>query len=286
VAGAVTDHVVILSIDGLRADAIEPSDAPTLQRLVHEGAVASVAQTIVPSTTLPAHTSMLTGLGPSEHGVTWNSEDSDPSGTVGVPTIFEIAHAHRFETAAFVSKSKFRYLERRGSLDYSETPSRGANNWPLARTVANVERFLTRHRPNLLFVHFGEPDYAGHSRGWMTPVYARAIADVDVGVARVLSAADRTFGAGDYTLIVTSDHGGHGRIHGTGDPQDLTIPWFVWGKGVAPGTTLADTVRTMDTAATVLWLLGLAQPAHSSGHPQSRAFTPAAQVRASEAAHQ
>src|SRR6266705_1947856 len=39
VAGAVTDHVVIVSIDGLRADAIEPSDAPTLQRLVREGAV-------------------------------------------------------------------------------------------------------------------------------------------------------------------------------------------------------------------------------------------------------
>jgi predicted AlkP superfamily pyrophosphatase or phosphodiesterase len=277
--------VVIISIDGLRADAIETSDAPTLQRLIREGATATLAETVLPSTTLPSHTSMLTGLLPADHGVTWNSEDTDPWGTVSVPTIFDLAHARGFRTAAFFSKSKFHYLERARSLDYSEAPSRGAPNWLAARTVALVERYLARHQPNLLFVHLGEPDYAGHSNGWMSSLYRRAIADADVGVARVLAALDRSFGPGEYTLILSADHGGHGRVHGTSDPEDLSIPWIVWGKGVASGTTVTDTVRTMDTAATALWLLGVDHPAYWSGQPRIGAFTTLAQVRATEALH-
>ena len=52
-AGAVTDHVVVISIDGLRPDAIDRFGARTLQRLKAEGASASEATTIFPSKTLP-----------------------------------------------------------------------------------------------------------------------------------------------------------------------------------------------------------------------------------------
>ena len=283
--GAVTDHVVVVSLDGLRPDAIATADAPTLQRLVTEGATALVAQTILPSTTLPSHTSMLTGLEPSKHGVTWNSAEVDPWGTIGVETVFEVAHAHGFRTAAFFSKSKFHYLQRKGSLDYTEAPSRSAGNWRAARTVADVERYLLQGRPNLLFVHLGEPDYAGHASGWMSPAYDRAVADADLGLTRILAAADQAFGPEGYTLIVTSDHGGHNRVHGTADPADLTIPWIVWGEGVRAGTILADTVRTMDTAATVLWLLGTPVPKAWSGVPRVAAFTAAANEKAVAATH-
>jgi len=284
-AGAVTDHVVVVSIDGLRPDAIGLADAPTLQRLIQQGAVASVARTILPSTTLPSHTSMLTGLPPSDHGVTWNSAEVDPWGTVGVQTVFEIVHARGFRTAAFFSKAKLQYLRRKGSLDAFEAPGRKALSWRLVRTVSGVERHLDRNRPNLLVVHFGEPDYAGHGAGWMSPTYLRAVADADFGVGRVLAAADRAFGPDGYTLIVTADHGGHNQTHGSADSLDVTIPWIVWGAGVRPGTVLADTVRTMDTAATILWLLGVSPPESWTGTPQVSAFTPAANQKANTAAH-
>jgi predicted AlkP superfamily pyrophosphatase or phosphodiesterase len=269
-----------VSIDGLRPDAIATADAPTLQRLVKQGATASVAQTILPSTTLPSHTSMLTGLVPSQHGVTWNSAEVDPWGTIAVATVFEIAHAHGFRTAAFFAKSKFHYLQRKGSLDFTEAPSRSAGNWRLGRTVADLERYLAQGRPNLLFVHIGEPDYAGHADGWMSPSYVRAVGEADYGLARILTAVDQAFGADNYTLIVTGDHGGHNRVHGTSDPVDMTIPWTVWGKGVRAETILADTVRTMDTAATVLWLLGIPVPAPWTGSPRVAAFTAAANDKA------
>ena len=67
----------------------------------------------------------------------------------------------------------------------------------------------------------------------------------------------RAYGEGNYTVIVTADHGGHGRNHGEDVPTDMFIPWIVWGEGASRGMNVADGVRTMDTAATVLWLLGV-----------------------------
>ena len=68
-AGGVTSHVVLVSIDGLRPDAIEAFGAGTLQRLMREGSYTLSATTILPSKTLPSHTSMLTGEDVDEHGI-------------------------------------------------------------------------------------------------------------------------------------------------------------------------------------------------------------------------
>jgi hypothetical protein len=93
----------------------------------------------------------------------------------------------------------------------------------------------------------------------------------DAAVARLRVAADRAFGEGAYALIITADHGGHDRDHGSDDPRDMTIPWIAWGRGVTPGPLNAP-VRTMDTAATVVWLLGLDEPAGWVGAPIVSAF--------------
>ena len=81
-------HVVIISIDGLRPDAIEEAPAPTLLRLIREGAYCPKAETIRPSITLPSHTAMLTGLDYSRHGVSWNNYRR---GHIGHPTVFSVA---------------------------------------------------------------------------------------------------------------------------------------------------------------------------------------------------
>ena len=72
-ADSVSRNVVVVSIDGLRPDAIAAYRAPTLQRLMREGSYSLSARTIDPSTTLPSHTSMLTGQPPERHGVRWNN---------------------------------------------------------------------------------------------------------------------------------------------------------------------------------------------------------------------
>lgn len=268
--GDFTRHVVVISIDGLRPDAIDRFGAKTLQRLMREGSYTLRARTIMPSRTLPSHTSMLTGLEPADHGITWNSDETDTHGVVEVPTIFAAARRHGLETAAFFSKTKFHHLEVPQSLDHVNSPVSGKLS--ADQTVAVVAECLKTSRPNLMFVHIGEPDYAGHFWSWMSYMYGRAVRKADAAVASVLVEADRAFGEGNYTVIVTADHGGHGWDHGTSDARDVTIPWIAWGKGVRSGTQLAGDVRTMDTAASALWLLGVPTTTAADGLPVSSAF--------------
>ena len=108
-----------------------------------------------------------------------------------------------------------------------------------------------------MFVHLADPDFAGHAFGWMSGAYGWAVGSADHQIGELLEAADRAFGPGEYTVIVTADHGGHGRNHGSDDPRDVTIPWIAWGKGVARGRTLPAGIRTFDTAVTALSLLGV-----------------------------
>ncbi|HET8669507.1 MAG TPA: alkaline phosphatase family protein, partial [Candidatus Saccharimonadales bacterium] len=67
------NYVVIISIDGLRPDAIEQTDTPTLDALRAQGAYSSMAQAVLPSVTLVNHASMLGGMSPAKHGIYWNS---------------------------------------------------------------------------------------------------------------------------------------------------------------------------------------------------------------------
>ncbi len=148
-------------------------------------------------------------------------------GVVAVPTIFAKARERGLSTAAFFSKSKFHHLEVPRTLNHSEAPD-GSTTWHATRTVANVTRYLRSETPNLLFVHLAEPDYAGHRFGWMSWFYGRAVRQADGAVAELLQAADAAFGKGNYAVLLTADHGGHGWSHGSSDPRDVTIPWIAW----------------------------------------------------------
>ncbi len=271
---SVSRNVVVVSIDGLRPDAIETYGASMLQRLMREGTYTLNASTIHPSKTLPSHTSMLTGQPPERHGVLWNNVASAEADSIDLPNIFGMARTHGYSTAAFFSKAKFQPLQLEGTLDYSQAPGGWFGRWSSERTIADVAEYLEKARPNVLFVHLTDPDAAGHRGGWMSADYGRGVLAADRAMGRLISMADRAYGSGKYTVIVTADHGGHGKNHGSDDPRDVTIPWIAWGQGVKQGVLTQSTVRTMDTAATVLWLLAVAEPAEEwMGQPVIEAYT-------------
>lgn len=275
-SASVSRHVIVVSIDGLRPDAIETYGAATLQRLMREGSYTLSARTIDPSKTLPSHTSMLTGQPPGVHGVLWNNVATADTDSIDLPNVFGLARAGGYTTAAFFSKAKFQPLQVAGTLDYTQAPGGLFGRWSSDRTVSDVAAYLETARPNVLFVHLSDPDAAGHRAGWMTPAYARAVRKADRAVSRLMTLAEQTFGAGNYSLIVTADHGGHDTNHGSADERDVTIPWIAWGLGVKPGHLAESTIQTMDTAATVLWLLSVDRPADWAGRPVTDAFAEAA----------
>ena len=68
----------------------------------------------------------------------------------------------------------------------------------------------------------------------------------------------------DYTIIITSDHGGHDRSHGRDIPEDMTIPLFIKGKSVSPAAELKD-ASIIDIAPTIAKLLGIEPAAEWEG---------------------
>ncbi len=237
-APARATNVMVVSIDGLRPDAIERVGARNLQRLMREGAWSLRAETILPSKTLPSHTSMLTGVTPAVHGITWNEDEVGDAGTVGVPTIFDLAEAQGLQTAAFFGKAKFRHLVRPDGAPGVRSAPRGAEVYRAGVVTQQVEQHLRFRKPRLLFVHLADPDAAGHRYGWMSLPYRLAVRSADAAVGRLVAAAERAYG-GDVLVIVTADHGGHGHGHGSEAEEDVRIPWIAWGRGVGTGEVQA-----------------------------------------------
>ena len=221
------------------------------------------AQTILPSSTLPAHASMLSGLCPSKHAVYWNDYVPENGYALGVD-LFDLAHAAGLRTVMVVGKEKLRQVTEPESTDvfiFKEMDS----------SIANLAVEEIKKGFGLMFVHFPEADILGHKWGWMGLVQMSAFRKQDAYIATLLTALDR-YGFRDGTLIIfTSDHGGLGHSHGGDLPEETTIPWIISGPGVIPGP-LTSFVQTTDTAATAAYMLGLPLPAEWDGQPVTEAF--------------
>jgi predicted AlkP superfamily pyrophosphatase or phosphodiesterase len=202
-AAPLVEHVFIISIDGGSPASIERSAMPVLQKLVKQGAHTWSAQTITPSLTLPAHASMLTGVGMDRHKVTWN-DWSPTNGFAQAPTVFAAAKPAGISTAMFVGKEKFRHLAQPGTVDefnydsgasqiVSKSASGGGDlkkegNVFAQAVAANAASYIARHKPGLCFIHFADPDSAGHKYGWGSPEQLASLADVDAGLGVILKA--------------------------------------------------------------------------------------------------
>ena len=77
---------------------------------------------------------------------------------------------------------------------------------------------------------------------------------------------------GLFDQAAEEDHGGHGKGHSQGTPEDMTIPWIACGQGVKKHFEITAPVNTCDTAATALWLLGVQPIAALDGVPVTSAF--------------
>jgi predicted AlkP superfamily pyrophosphatase or phosphodiesterase len=259
---APTTHLILISMDGAKPAVMQRSRMPNLDRLRHEGSWTFNAQTVLPSVTLNSHASMVSGVVPAKHHVTWNDSFHASRGYLPVPTIFTVAREAGLSCAAFVAKDKLRQLAAPQDVPVFRRP--GLNAAVVAAAAAD---YLQARRPNVLFVHFADPDTAGHRYGWGSPEQVRALEEVDVALGVLLAAVRKAGLERETALIVTADHGGHGKTHGTDSPEDTTIPWVCIGPGVRRNHELTVPIRTYDTAATAAALLGLPRPAIWDGRP-------------------
>lgn len=265
--GPQAKYVIVISIDGLRADAVTATTSPRLFALMGQGAYATSATTVRPPMTLAAHSSMLTGLDYPRHRVSFN--DYRP-GRIPYTTVFDVVKEAGMENAAFIAKSKLRYLVDPQVVDYvyGDGPP-GVGKYEQDITAAAIAQGFVSTWPNhsfaLTFIHFNEPDIAGHQHRWMSASYLQAVALADRALGAILESVASAGRTASTAIIVTSDHGGKGYRHWLNlggialipyADAIMQIPWVVAGPGVQPGP-LQRRVRIYDTAPTVLSFLGL-----------------------------
>lgn len=103
--------VVFILIDGLRPDAIAPATCPNLKALMARGAVTLQAQSVMPSITLPCHTSIFHSVPPTRHGITSNlwAPLARP-----LPGLFEVAKIAGKRCASIYNWEELRDIGRPG----------------------------------------------------------------------------------------------------------------------------------------------------------------------------
>jgi len=271
------ERVVLISVEGLRGDASALYSPPNLTRLAREGASTATASSVSPTLTVPAHLSILAGVPPTEHGVVQDRLTLTQE-MASLDPLFRRARSRGFAGSAVLSRdgplAAFgEVLECRQAFGLDALTLVGpsaAATWEAAREE------LLDPEVALLFLHFPDPDLAGHRYGWLSPEYREAVLEVDRVLGEVLTLVDavperRTL------LVVTSPHGGGGAYgpfqHGSDAPEDRLVPLLLRGGSVAPGTTLHPTTL-LDVAPTILWALGVQPPPHYRGRRLLEGFQP------------
>jgi predicted AlkP superfamily pyrophosphatase or phosphodiesterase len=239
--------MIVLSLDGMRPDLCQrPEDfglrIPNLRGLVAAGARAEAVRSVYPTTTYPAHATLVTGVPPSVHGIYSHLASLDPTEklrpwhwfapAIRVPTLWDVARASGRKVAAVswpVSAGARIDLNIPEIWDpASPDPHRDFETAARHSTPRLFEEVLEalrghlrnadpdllrseaalylwrRYCPDLLLVHFVYYDQLAHRFGPLSQEALAALENADREIGRFREAAA---GGDAVTLVVLSDHG-------------------------------------------------------------------------------
>lgn len=269
-------HVILIGSDGLGAYAFEKARIPNIRKLMKEGSYSLEARAVLPSSSAVNWASMIMGSGSELHGYTeWGSKTPElPSRIVGeegiYPSIFSLVDEQLPQEKMGVSYTwgGIGYLFEKNLVDLDH------NGKSDLETAERAIDFFKKEKPALTFIHFSQPDGAGHGIGHDTPEYYEAVEGIDKLVGLVMKAVEDSGMMEETVIILSSDHGGVDKGHGGKTLLEVEIPWIIYGKDIPANGKLNSSIVTYDTGATIAWLLGLKQPQFWTGKPVLEALKP------------
>jgi predicted AlkP superfamily pyrophosphatase or phosphodiesterase len=230
------DSVLVVSIDALHPDALGAKTSPTLHALMQPGHHTLQGRSVTPPKTLIGHAAMLTGLPPQRNGKLDNDwQPGEPQ--VSKPTLFDDARQTGYRTAYYYSKPKLGYLVNAAVGEHGLEPHEG---------IERVRTFFRGEGRRLAFLHVSGLEWAGGESGWLTQDYLDELTQIDAALAPLFAEVSRR---GRYAVVVTSDHAGHDRQHGTDHPEDYKLPLILAGNvklpQLPPGTWPITELRAL-----------------------------------------
>lgn len=212
--------VVLVSIDGFRADYLDLGVTPVLDSLARAGVRARWLEPSFPTKTFPNHYTIVTGLRPDRHGIIANNITDSVLGRFTMAMRDAVRDARWWGgEPIWVTAEKAGRATAPMFWPGSEAPIGGvwAAHWlpfdddlPPSARVDSLIAWLdvpADARPVFGSLYFAGVDHAGHTFGPDSPLVRDSLAAADAMVGR-LTAALRARGlAGSVNLIVVSDHG-------------------------------------------------------------------------------
>ncbi len=288
---AAPPNVLVITIDTLRADHLGCygfpfARTPSIDKIASEGVRFTNAISAAPIT-MPAHSSIFTGLFPVAHGVRDNGAYALGENAV---TLAERLRDAGYTTHAFVSALVLnrRYNLNQGFETYDD--DLWAEDDPKLFMIRErqapktADRFLqwfgswdkTRTKPFFTWIHFFDPHQpyrpSATDAALAVSPYDAEIAGVDRQVGRIVDTL-RARGVLDNTLlIVTADHGESLGEHGEQThaifvyDATVRVPLLVHYPHAFAPRVYEGSTRSVDIVPTILGVLGLQGGETTDGH--------------------
>ena len=283
--------IFLVTIDTLRADHVhcygyDAIQTPAIDSLAKDGV--RFAQAFTPSPiTNTSHTTILTGLLPSKHGVT----DFAVPLAESHATMAELLKAKGYKTAAFIgavildSKSLAPGLDR-GFDYYDNFPEHSQEKVRWGRVerrgmdvVTRAQKWLTAHPagPHFVWIHLYDPHDpyeppAPFSETYKSRLYDGEIAYADSALEKFLGLLKLRGWYRNSVIVMVGDHG-----EGLGEHREEThgiflydatthVPLLIKTPGSqAAGKTIEAQVRTTDILPTILQFVKTPSPKDLDG---------------------
>ncbi|WP_036208674.1 ectonucleotide pyrophosphatase/phosphodiesterase [Novilysobacter arseniciresistens] len=212
--------LLLVSIDGFRADYLDRGVTPNIARLAADGARARWLSPSYPSLTFPNHYTVVTGLRPDQHGIVNNTMRDAALGRFslgrqeavgdgrwwGGEPVWVAAENAGLPTATLFwpgSEAAIGGVRPTRWLPYD-------GDMTMPARVDTVLGWLSEPaatRPRFATLYFDALDHAGHDAGPDSPGVAATLAEVDDAIGRLLDGLDARGLADAVDIVLVSDHG-------------------------------------------------------------------------------
>ncbi|MFC5740990.1 ectonucleotide pyrophosphatase/phosphodiesterase [Dyella tabacisoli] len=213
--------LLLISIDGYRADYIERGLSPTLAMLAKNGVQAASMQPSFPSLTFPNHYSIVTGLRPDHHGIVNNTMIDAELGKFSLSNRAAVSDGHWWSEGTPLWETVSRHGLKSATMFWpgSEADIHGMHPdyWKpydgkvtAAQRVDQVLAWLdlpAGERPTFLTLYFDAVDHAGHDFAPDTPQVDQALRETDAALALLVQGLQQRQLFDRINMIVLADHG-------------------------------------------------------------------------------
>ncbi|ULA62127.1 MAG: hypothetical protein LZF60_420063 [Nitrospira sp.] len=213
-------YVILVSLDGFRADYLDRFDLPNFRHLIENGVRAEGLIPVFPSITRPNHYSMVTGLYPEHHGIVGNvfydpareqvfyDEPSLRDRTwYGGQPIWVAAETQGMVTACYLWVGCATHILQGSRLRYVAPDGEHITNDRRVDQILAWLQLPPEQRPHLMTLYMDDLDEAGHRFGIESHEIAVAAQAVDQTLGLLLDRLETLSIRDQIYLVIVSDHG-------------------------------------------------------------------------------